>query len=94
MKDLSQIPTKINILWRNIDCQIKQSGINMSTSLYSDSSPYVEGTSYNFEGDSVKFAGKECVYLKRGIGFKPRGTDCLDPMNYYCLWTRKYRKVT
>ena len=46
--------------------------------------------SYDYDGENVKLDGKLCAYLKRGIGFKARGFDCTDPMDYYCLWTRKY----
>ncbi len=61
----------------------------MTTSKYFDDSEY-NAESYDFDGDNIKFVGKECVYAKRGIGFKPRGTECTENMNYYCLWNRKF----
>ena len=68
-------------------------GINLTTSKYTDGTDYDSG-SYDFEGDNVKFENKLCVYAKRGIGFKARGSDCTDYMNYYCLWNRKYFDIS
>ena len=60
-------------------------GINLTTSKYTDDTEY-NTESYDFDGDNVKFVGKNCVYAKRGIGFKTRGTECSDSLNYYCQW--------
>ena len=77
-----------HICYKDID-NIVILGINITTAKYSDGTDY-NSDSYNFEGDNIKFLDKLCVYAKRGIGFKPRGSDCTDYMNYYCLWNRKY----
>ena len=56
---------------------------------YSDNTAFTDD-SFDFDGEKIKFIGKECVYAKKGIGFKTRGTECSEPMNYYCQWNRKY----
>ena len=61
----------------------------MTTMKYSDNTAFTDD-SFDFDGEKIKFIGKECVYAKKGIGFKTRGTECSEPMNYYCQWNRKY----
>lgn len=65
-------------------------GMNFSrslpTPLYSDGTTFTRGLSYEFDQEATKFGSKECVYLKKGIGYKPRSTDCGRSMNYFCLW--------
>ena len=64
-------------------------GINLTEIKYSDGTDYTDDT-FDFAGDSVKLEGKQCAYLKRGIGYKVRGFDCTDSMAYICLWKSEF----
>ena len=66
-------------------------GMNLTADvgLYTDNEIYDASSSYDFEGDSIKFADSPCVYLKRGITYKTRGISCEKTLEFYCLWKRK-----
>ena len=66
-------------------------GLNMTAgvNLYTDKSPFTN-QSYDYEGQSPKFDGYSCAYLKKGIWYGPRGTSCEARFEFFCLWTRKY----
>lgn len=64
--------------------------MNFSSSLdkplYSDKTVFEKTSSYSFDDSAGKFGSKECVFLKKGVLYKPRSTDCNVPMHYLCLW--------
>ena len=68
-------------------------GMNFSSSLpnpvYTDGTSFIKDQSFQFGDDSDKFGDKDCVYLKKGVAFKPRNTDCSTPMNFLCQWNSK-----
>ena len=68
-------------------------GLNMTTMEFSDGS-IISKDIFDYNGDFDKLVQKDCIYAKRGIWYKIRGTDCRDLMNYYCLWTRKFFKTS
>ena len=66
-------------------------GFNMTKGvdqLYADGTLYNSNNSYDFGGENINFGGLDCVYLKRGIGFKPREIECSHVLDFYCLWRR------
>ena len=46
---------------------------------------------YAFDDQSDKFGNKECSYLKKGVAYKPRDSECDVPMHQVCQWNRKYQ---
>ena len=58
--------------------------------LYADGTLYSFNDSYDFGGENVKFGGLDCVYLKSGIGYKPREIDCSHSFDFYCVWRRTF----
>lgn len=68
-------------------------GMNFSNSLsnplYTDGTSFIRDQSFQFGDDSDKFGDMDCVYLKKGVAFKPRNTDCSTPMNFLCQWNSK-----
>ena len=70
-------------------------GMNFSTHLenplYSDGSIFNRSTHFVFDSEAEKFGGKECVYLKKGVTYKPRSTHCNETMQFICLWRSKYK---
>ena len=65
-------------------------GLNLTNgvNIFTDNSLY-SPQSYDYEGDSVKLVGHSCAYLKKGIGYQPRGTPCHAKLEFLCLWTGK-----
>ena len=64
-------------------------GFNMTKGkdqLYADGSIYNFNDSYDFGGENINFGGMDCVYLKKGIGFKPREIECSHVLDFYCVW--------
>ena len=70
-------------------------GINYTTgdpdnpSIYSDGTPFDKDTGYAFDGEREKFGSKNCTYLKKGVTYKPRDTDCTVMMDHICQWNSK-----
>ena len=57
---------------------------------YSDGTAYNKSTDYAFDDNSEKFGQKECNYMKKGVQFKPRDSECSVNMAPICLWKSKY----
>lgn len=60
--------------------------VALETPLYSDKTLFEKDLSYDFDDSAGKFGSKECVFLKKGVLYKPRSTDCKVPMHFLCLW--------
>ena len=56
---------------------------------YSDGTAYNKSTDYAFDDNSEKFGDKECNYMKKGVQFKPRDSECSVNMAPICLWKSK-----
>ena len=63
---------------------------NVTTTIYSDGSPFDKTINYAFDDQSEKFGNKECAYLKKGVAYKPRDTLCNLPKDQVCEWKREY----
>ena len=57
--------------------------------IYSDGTSFNKDTSYTFDDQKEKFGNKNCTYLKKGVSFKPRDTDCNTLMEHICQWNSK-----
>ena len=70
-------------------------GLNYTTGITDAPVQYSDGTAYNktvhfaFDDDSEKFGSKECNYMKKGVQYKPRDTDCSAEMAPICVWNSK-----
>ena len=53
---------------------------------YSDGTPFNKSVHFAFDDNSAKFGAKECNYMKKGVQFKPRDTDCGAQMAPICVW--------
>ena len=60
---------------------------------YSDGTPYNKSEHFAFDDSSEKFGKKECVYLKKGVTYKPRDTTCETEMEQICHWNSKYTRI-
>ena len=56
---------------------------------YSDGSSFNKSSDYAFDDNAEKFGNKECNFLKSGIKFKPRDTECDVEMSPLCIWNSK-----
>ena len=71
-------------------------GMNFTTGdsenpiIYSDGTPFSRDTSYTFDDQKEKFGNKNCTYLKKGVTYKPRDTDCDVLMEHICQWNSKF----
>ena len=59
--------------------------------VYSDGTSFDKSVNYAFDDQSNKFGNKECSYLKKGVAYKPRDSECDAPMHQVCQWNRKYQ---
>ena len=73
---------------RSLDLHLGFNLTKGADQLYADGTSYNQSSSYDFGGENRQFGGMDCVYMKMGIGFKPRESDCSHSMDYFCLWTR------
>ena len=70
-------------------------GLNFSTGdpsspiKYSDGTTYNKSSDYAFDDNAEKFGFKECSYLKGGVKYKPRDTECDVEMAPLCIWNSK-----
>ena len=68
-------------------------GMNFSqkldSPLYSDGKIFNRSLHFQFDSEADKFGGKECVYLKKGVSYKPRSTVCNEGKQFICLWRSK-----
>ena len=58
--------------------------------MYSDGTPFNKTNDYAFDDQAEKFGNKDCAYLKRGVAFKPRESECGALMEQVCQWNSKY----
>ena len=71
-------------------------GFNYSTGdpsnpiVYSDGTAYNKSTMYDFDDSRDKFGDAPCVYLKKGVVYKPRNAECDKPNQFICLWKSKH----
>ena len=56
---------------------------------YSDGATFNKSLDYSFDESRDKFGTKSCAYLKKGVRYKPRDTDCREPMEQVCQWNSK-----
>ena len=62
---------------------------NLESPLYSDGKVFNRSVDFQFDSEAEKFGTKECVYLKKGVSYKPRSTNCDESKQYICLWRSK-----
>ena len=62
---------------------------NLDSPLYSDRTVFNRSLHFQFDSDATKFGTKECVYLKKGVSYKPRSAHCNQTMQYICQWRSK-----
>ena len=60
--------------------------LNLDNPMYSDNTVFNRSIHFEFDSESSKFGAKECVYLKKGVSYKPRSIECDVPMQAICLW--------
>ena len=63
--------------------------VHLEKPLYSDGTVFNRSMHFQFDSDATKFGTKECVYLKKGVSYKPRSTHCNQTMQYICQWRSK-----
>ena len=69
-------------------------GLNWTTGdpakpiLMSDGTVYDKSSMYAFDDEGPKFGNKNCTFLKKSIKYKPRDTECYEPMDVMCHWNR------
>ena len=74
-------------------------GLNYTTGIqdapvqYSDGTPFNKSVQFAFDDNSEKFGSKECNYMKKGVQFKPRDTDCSSQMAPICVWNSEFAKM-
>ena len=56
---------------------------------YSDGTAFNKSSDFSFDESHDKFGKKSCAYLKKGVRYKPRDTDCSEPMEQVCQWNSK-----
>ena len=56
---------------------------------YSDGSSFNKSVDFSFDDDTDKFGAKECNYMKKGVQYKPRDTDCSAEKAPICIWNSK-----
>ena len=78
-----------SILIDSMDLHLGFNFTDHNNLVYADGSKYDFNTSFDFDGENVKFGGLDCVFLKRGIGYKPREIKCFHKFEFYCIWHRK-----
>ena len=79
---------RMDSIWlgMNFTSETKNVSQENRTILYADGTEYLVNQSFAFDEESVKFGKKECSFLKRGVGHKPRDTDCVRPNEFICQW--------
>ena len=66
----------------------------LSNPIYSDKTVFDWSNSYDFDENSGKIGHKECLYLKNGVKYQPRSTECTVRMSYMCLWQSNYSVIS
>ena len=60
---------------------------------YSDGTPYNKSEHFAFDDSAEKFGNKDCVYLNKGVTYKPRDSSCRTELEQICQWNSMYSIV-
>ena len=64
-------------------------GLNLTSGKFTDKSEYSHAV-FDYNGEHSKIGDFPCTFIKKGIGYRPRGENCGRSLHYYCLWKGNY----
>ena len=62
----------------------------MTVKSYSDQTPFVDGSSFDFDYGQLKPWAGPCLYLKASIGYSARDAKCSKEYAFACEWKSTY----
>ena len=61
-----------------------------ATALFPDGTEYHKDSMFAFDEQSEKFGHKNCSYIKKGVKYMPRDTECDAEKEQVCHWNREF----